>query len=131
MSILVVDDHRDVADFIAEALREIEDLDVDVAESAEEARAQRQRKGYEMYIIDVYLKGGDWSPDGLTLAKDILQEKADTPILLMTGKSFSRIITDVIVRTGTTQLLSKPITLETLLKKVRLLRGKGEAEDAS
>ena len=118
MKALVVDDHRDVAEFIAEALKEMEGMDVDIATSAASARAYSSSRQYGLFVIDVYLKGGDTAPDGLDYAKSLLAEDSKTPIILMTGKSYSKIITSVIVKTGTTVLLSKPIDLTTLIDTV-------------
>lgn len=123
MRVLVVDDHREVSDFIATALRDIEGLEVDTAASAEAAEAYLEAGLYDLYILDLYLKGGDFSPDGLRFAKELLADHPDSRVILMTGKSYSKIITDVVIRTGSTQLLSKPIRLDDLLKMVRKVLG--------
>jgi len=126
MSVLVVDDHQEVADFVAEALREMENMEVDTATSQESAQAMYRRKPYDLCIIDLYLKGGDDEPDGLYFAKWVHKKNPKTRVILMTGKSYSKVITDIVVRTGETHLLSKPIDLNHLLDIVRQVMAEGE-----
>lgn len=119
MRALVVDDHEEVADFIAEALREFENMEVDVAPSAESAEALSARKDYDLYLVDLYLKGGDFEPDGLAFVKKLREQAPESRVILMTGKSYSKIITDVVIRTGKVRLIAKPIDLQKLLTEVR------------
>jgi DNA-binding response OmpR family regulator len=119
MSVLVVDDHLEVAEFVAEALREMENLEVDIASSQDAAEAMFRRKPYELCIVDLYLKGLDEEPDGLYFVKWARKKNPKVRVILMTGKSYSKVITDVVVRTGETHLLSKPIDLNVLLETVR------------
>ena len=129
MKALVVDDHRDVAEFIAEALVEMEGMEVDIATSASSAHAYSSSRHYDLFIVDVYLKGGDSSPDGLDFAKSLLAYDPKAPVILMTGKSYSKIITSVIVKTGTTTLLSKPIDLTTLIDTVHKVMPDPDEQD--
>ncbi|GEM_PF-2892531 len=130
MRALVVDDHEEVADFIAEALREFESMEVDVAPSAESAEALSARKDYDLYLVDLYLKGGDFEPDGLAFVKKLREQAPESRVILMTGKSYSKIITDVVIRTGKVRLIAKPIDLQKLLTEVRqALAGPPEEAD--
>ena len=89
MSVLVVDDHPDVADFIAESLRDLEGMDVETVHSAEEAEARARQKPYDLFIVDLYLRGDDFSADGLAFAKWVRKKHPDAKVILMTGKSYS------------------------------------------
>ncbi|MHC5040200.1 MAG: response regulator [Planctomycetota bacterium] len=115
---LVVDDHRDVAEFVAEALHDLEAMDVDVATSKEEAEELAKENDYGLFVVDVYLRGFDNAPDGLFFVKALQREDPRAKVILMTGRSYSKIITDVVIRTGSTHLLGKPIDINVLLETV-------------
>ena len=130
MNALVVDDHREVAEFIADALSEMEGFMVDIATSAEAADALVKTKHYDFMIVDVYLKGGDWAPDGLEFAKRVLAKDPEARVVLMTGKSYSKIITRVMPKVGNLKLLAKPIELTTLIDTVHQVMPEGDEDDS-
>ncbi|MCU0722566.1 MAG: response regulator [Planctomycetes bacterium] len=119
MRALVVDDNAQVALFIAEALRQVEGMEADLAHTVEEAEQAAEKTAYDLFIVDVYLRGPDSSPDGLRLVKRLKAQKPGLKAILITGRSFSRILTDVVFRAGTTDLLGKPVDLKVLLETVR------------
>lgn len=124
MRALVVDDFPEVAGFVADALRDVENMDVDVAHNLVDAEDFVDESDYDLYVIDVYLEGPDDAPEGLKLVRRIRKKTPEAHILLMTGKSFSRIITDVIFRSNTADLIGKPVDLGKLLAAVRKVLGK-------
>jgi len=124
MKALVVDDNREVAEFVAEALFEVDQLETDVALTVEEAEGLIAKTRYDILIVDVYLRGGDSEPDGLRLLRRLKEANPEQKAILVTGKSFSRILTEVVFRAGTVDLLAKPVDLKVLLQTVRKLLGK-------
>jgi DNA-binding response OmpR family regulator len=127
MRALVVDDNVQVARFISEALHEIEGMEADVAHTLEDAEAAADKTDYDLYIVDVYLQGSDSAPDGLRFVKQRKAVRPDLKAILITGRSFSRILTDVVFRAGTLDLLGKPIDLKVLLDTVRKVLAKPKA----
>ena len=124
MKALVVDDAKDIDYYISETLMEVEGMEVDQAHSRAEADAAEAANEYDLYIVDVYLAGLDKKPDGLEFVRNIRKSKPGAKIILMTGKSFSRILTDVLFKAGSAELLAKPVSLDTLLTTVRRVIGK-------
>ncbi len=120
--ILLVEDDRVLAQSLKSYL-ESEGFTVTVATSYSEAVDHLERKGYDMYILDVNLGDGD----GIELVKDLREMKDDTPTIFISA------LTDIgnIARgfsAGAEDYIKKPFDPEELVVRIRARLKKKEEE---
>ena len=119
MHILLIEDESKMADFIERGLRE-EQYDVDVAYNGEKGLSLVNMNPYDIIILDLMLPG----KEGLSICKELRNNKIDTPILMLTAKDG---IKDKVIGldAGADDYLTKPFAFEELLARIRaLLRGR-------
>jgi len=115
MKILVVEDNRKLASFLARALHE-EGYVVDIVEDGALAREQMGRLDYDLVILDWMLP----SVDGLSICRATRAAGSTMPILMLTARG------DVPERiagldAGADDYLAKPFDLGELLARIRAL----------
>ena len=81
MRILLVEDERKVASFIARALRE-NTYAVDVAESGEKALEMGTDLTYDAILLDVRLPG----MSGIEVCRELRQRGIEAPVLMLTAR---------------------------------------------
>jgi len=112
-TILVVDDELGIRDLLFEVLND-EGHTVELAENAAQARAARQRREFDLVLLDI------WMPDtdGVTLLKEWRGAGLLTmPVIMMSGHATVETAVEA-TRIGAQSFLEKPITLQKLLKTV-------------
>jgi heavy metal response regulator len=122
MRILVVEDERKVAQFIKKGLEE-EGYAVDLASDGEEGLAMALDGVHDLIVLDIALP----KMDGLRVLRKLREEKALTPVLLLTVRAT---IEDKVLGldSGADDYLTKPFAFQELLARIRaLLRRKAEA----
>src|SRR5690348_11478317 len=82
MRVLLVEDERKVASFVARALRE-NSYAVDVAETGEKALKSASDITYDIILLDVRLPG----LSGIEVCRELRQQGVDSPILMLTARS--------------------------------------------
>jgi DNA-binding response OmpR family regulator len=119
MRILLVEDERKVASFIARALRE-NSYAVDVAETGEKALEQTTDVTYDAILLDVRLPG----MSGLEVCRELRQQGIEAPVLMLTARGLveQRIAG---LDAGADDYLAKPFVLAELLARVRALVRRG------
>jgi len=119
MRLLLVEDERKVASFIARALRE-NSYAVDVAETGEKALEQATDITYDAILLDVRLPG----MSGLEVCREIRQQGIEAPILMLTARGLveQRVAG---LDAGADDYLAKPFALAELLARVRALVRRG------
>ena len=115
LKILVVEDNRKLASFLARALHE-EGYVVDIVEDGAVAREQMGRLDYDLVILDWMLP----SVDGLSVCRAARGAGSTVPILMLTARG------DVPERiagldAGADDYLAKPFDLGELLARIRAL----------
>jgi DNA-binding response OmpR family regulator len=115
MRILVAEDDRVIADFVAQGLREA-GFAVDVAATGTAALPQAMQGGYDAAVIDVMLPG----LDGLALIERLRARGVQTPVLILSARHS---VDDRVkgLQAGGDDYLTKPFAFAELLARVQAL----------
>jgi len=125
MKVLLVEDEKDLADLIAEALKK-ELFTVDVCYDGEVGMYKVLNDTYDVVILDILLP----HKNGWEILKEMRKKGIDTPVLMLTALS------DVEYRVkglemGADDYLPKPFDLRELIARVRaLIRRKSEEKNS-
>lgn len=119
MRVLVVEDERKVASFVARSLRE-QGYSVDVAETGERGLRLGTSNLYEIILLDVRLPG----MTGMQLCKELRQAGIETPILMLTARTMIEQRVEGL-DSGADDYLTKPFVLAELHARVRALTRRG------
>src|SRR5258707_14138886 len=119
MRILLVEDERKVASFIARALRE-NSYAVDIAESGEKALELTTDVTYDAILLDVRLPG----LSGIQVCRELRQQGMEAPVLMLTARSLVEQRVEGL-DAGADDYLTKPFVLAELLARVRALVRRG------
>ena len=119
MRILLVEDERKVASFIARALRE-NSYAVDIAESGEKALELNTDATYDAILLDVRLPG----MNGIKVCRELRQQGTEAPVLMLTARGLVEHRVEGL-DAGADDYLTKPFVLAELLARVRALVRRG------
>jgi heavy metal response regulator len=122
MRILVVEDEKKVASFIKKGLEE-DYYSVDVALDGKDGSRLALSEEYDLIILDIMLP----FIDGISILKNIRNEKNPTPVLMLTAKDN---VEDKVLGldAGADDYLSKPFAFDELLARVRALLRRNSTE---
>jgi DNA-binding NtrC family response regulator len=112
-NILIVDDEVGIRELLSEILFD-EGYQVQVAESAAEARTYRNQSEPDLVLLDI------WMPDtdGLTLLKEWVElDQLTMPVVMMSGHGTIETAVEA-TRIGAVDFLEKPISLQKLLSTI-------------
>src|SRR5205814_9228845 len=115
MRILVVEDEKKTAAFLAKGLREAGFM-VDVAPDGEAGSEQARAKKFDLLIVDIMLP----HKDGWEMVAELRRDRVRTPILFLTARDSVR---DRVkgLELGADDYLVKPFAFSELLARVRSL----------
>jgi DNA-binding response OmpR family regulator len=119
MRVLLIEDERKVASFVARALRE-NAYAVDVAETGEQGLEMAAVAAYDAILLDVRLPG----ISGIEVCRRLRQEAIETPILMLTARSLVEQRVEGL-DAGADDYLTKPFALDELQARVRALVRRG------
>jgi DNA-binding response OmpR family regulator len=125
MRILLIEDERKVASFVARGLRE-RAYAVDIAESGEKGLEMATGVPYDAILLDIKLPG----VDGISVCRKMRQEGLETPILMLTA----RVLVEERVQglnAGADDYLTKPFALAELEARVSALIRRGFGKSAA
>jgi len=126
MRILVVEDERTLAGFIAQSL-EAEGHSVTVVHDGERAELEAISTDYGLVLLDVMLPG----KNGLDVLDAVRAQKPGLPVIVLTARGATEQKVDGLDR-GANDYVTKPFSLEELLARVRSqLRGPAQAQGAA
>jgi DNA-binding response OmpR family regulator len=113
MRVLLVDDDREVADYVRRELEE-ESFNVVVAHDGATGLQLAESSAFDILVLDVMMP----FMDGLQLTRNLRRQNVLTPILLLTGRDAP----EEIVRgleAGADDYLTKPFSFDVLLARIR------------
>ncbi|MGH9710708.1 MAG: response regulator [Candidatus Acidiferrales bacterium] len=119
MRILLVEDERKVASFVARALRE-NAYAVDAAATGEDGLRLALENPYDAILLDVRLPG----INGIDLCRKLRQAEIQSPILMLTARSLVEQRVEGL-DAGADDYLTKPFALAELQARVRALVRRG------
>jgi DNA-binding response OmpR family regulator len=119
LRVLLVEDERRVASFIARSLRE-NLYSVDVADTGEKALGLLRNATYDLILLDVRLP----KLSGVEVCREIRQAGIETPVLMLTARSLVEQRVEGL-DAGADDYLSKPFALAELHARVRALTRRG------
>lgn len=124
MRVLVVEDNRKTASFIAKAM-ESEGMAVERRHDGEEGLAALRQGAFDAVVMDVMLPGRD----GLDVVRVMRREGIRTPVLILSARGEVNERVEGL-HAGADDYLPKPFALDELIARVRIL-GKRGAEQRS
>lgn len=115
MRILVVEDEEKIASFIERGLRE-HHYTVDLASDGEQGQYLAEINAYDLILLDLMLP----KKDGISICRDLRQQKLGTPILMLTARDA---VKDKVsgLDAGADDYLTKPFSFSELLARIRAL----------
>lgn len=119
MRLLLVEDERKVASFIARSLRE-SSYTVDVAETGEKALGLVTRLSYDLVLLDIRLP----RLSGVEVCREIREAGLEMPVLMLTARSLVEQRVEGL-DAGADDYLTKPFALAELHARVRALTRRG------
>ncbi len=124
MRVLVIEDDKKIASFIAKGLKQA-GFAVDHAANGEDGIHLALHESYDAAVIDIMLP----KLDGLTLIEELRRQRVNTPVIILSAK---RSVDDRVkgLQTGSDDYLTKPFAFSELLARVQALirRASGAAE---
>jgi len=113
--VLVVEDDRRIANFVARGLRE-KAYAVDVADNGPTAAHQLMVNSYDIVVLDVLLPG----KNGFEVCEDLRNSGNSVPVLMLTARDS---VDDRVrgLNCGADDYLTKPFAFEELLARLRAL----------
>ncbi len=122
MKVLVVEDDKKLARFLAQALTE-EGYVVDTCSRGRDALTQAIHIAYSLIVLDWMLP----DLDGVTVCREIRRSASNVPILMLTARGeVGERVTGL--DAGADDYMTKPFELEELLARVRAAIRRGQSE---
>jgi signal transduction histidine kinase len=112
--ILVVDDEKEIRDFLYKALIRFGGFSVDLAESGEEALQKIEKESFDLVLTDLKMP----KMDGLQLMAEIAKSKPEILTIMMTGHGTIDSALEA-MRRGASDYLMKPLNLDELVIRLR------------
>src|SRR5580700_4489425 len=125
MRILLIEDERKVASFVARALRE-DSYAVDISENGQKALELAAEKVYDAILLDVRLPG----LSGIEVCRELRELGIETPILMLTARTLVEQRVEGL-DAGADDYLTKPFVLAELRARVRALIRRGFSKSAA
>lgn len=112
--ILVVDDEKEIREFLSKALSRIAGFHVEMAEDGEEALKKIEEDKLDLILTDLKMP----KMDGLKLITEIAKTKPEILTILMTGHGTIDSALEAMKR-GASDYLTKPINLDELVLRIQ------------
>lgn len=111
MSILIVDDEKDIRELIGDILED-EGFAVRLAANSDEAMAEINAEPPALMILDIWLK--DSRMDGIDILKTVKRDNPDIPVVIISGHGNIEIAVAAI-KQGAYDFIEKPFNIDQLM----------------
>jgi signal transduction histidine kinase len=111
--ILVVDDEKEIRDFLNKALNRMGGFQVEVAETGEEALQRIEKESFDLVLTDLKMP----KMDGLQLMTEISKSKPEILTIMMTGHGTIDSALEA-MKIGASDYLMKPLNLDELVVRL-------------
>lgn len=111
MSILIVDDEKDIRELVGDILRE-EGFAVRLAANSDECMTQINTDAPSLLILDIWLK--DSRMDGIDILKSVRRDNPDIPVVIISGHGNIEIAVAAI-KQGAYDFIEKPFNIDQLM----------------
>ena len=111
MSILIVDDEKDIRELIGDILRD-EGFTVRLASNSDEAMSEINSDPPSLMILDIWLK--DSRMDGIDILKTVKRDNPDIPVVIISGHGNIEIAVAAI-KQGAYDFIEKPFNIDQLM----------------
>ena len=111
MTILIVDDEKDIRELVGEILKE-EGYPIRLAANSDECMSQINLNPPSLMILDIWLK--DSQMDGIDILKTVKRDNPDIPIVIISGHGNIEIAVAAI-KQGAYDFIEKPFNIDQLL----------------
>ncbi|MCU0900447.1 MAG: sigma-54 dependent transcriptional regulator [Cypionkella sp.] len=111
MSILIVDDEKDIRELIGDILKD-EGYAVRLAGNSDEAMAEINADPPSLMILDIWLK--DSRMDGIDILKTVKRDNPDVPVVIISGHGNIEIAVAAI-KQGAYDFIEKPFNIDQLM----------------
>ncbi len=111
MSILIVDDEKDIRELVGEILKE-EGYAIRLASNSDECMAQINADAPSLMILDIWLK--DSRMDGIDILKTVKRDNPDIPVVIISGHGNIEIAVAAI-KQGAYDFIEKPFNIDQLM----------------
>ena len=112
--ILVVDDEKEIRDFLYKALTRLGGFHVELAETGEEALQKIEKETFDLIMTDLKMP----KMDGLQLITKIAKSKPEILTVLMTGHGTIDSAVEA-MKQGASDYLMKPLNLDELIVRIQ------------
>jgi signal transduction histidine kinase/GGDEF domain-containing protein len=112
--ILVVDDEKEIRDFLLKALTRLTGFHVELAETGEEALKKIEQEKFDLVLTDLKMP----NIDGLQLVTEIAKSKPEILTVLMTGHGTIDSALEA-MKKGASDYLTKPLILEEMIVRLQ------------
>ncbi len=111
MSILIVDDEKDIRELIADILKD-EGFTVRLAGNSDDCMAEINSEPPSLMILDIWLK--DSRMDGIDILKTVKRDNPDVPVVIISGHGNIEIAVAAI-KQGAYDFIEKPFNIDQLM----------------
>jgi two-component system nitrogen regulation response regulator NtrX len=111
MSILIVDDEKDIRELIGDILKD-EGYPVRLAGNSDDAMAEINADPPSLMILDIWLK--DSRMDGIDILKSVKRDNPDVPVVIISGHGNIEIAVAAI-KQGAYDFIEKPFNIDQLM----------------
>lgn len=112
--ILVVDDEKEIRDFLYKALTRLGPFHVELAESGEEALQKLEEGSFNLVLTDLKMP----KMDGLQLMTEIARSKPEILTIMMTGHGSIDSALEAMKR-GASDYITKPLNLDEIILRLK------------
>ena len=111
MTILIVDDEKDIRELVGEILKE-EGFAIRLAGNSDDCMAQINAEPPSLLILDIWLK--DSRMDGIDILKTVKRDNPDIPVVIISGHGNIEIAVAAI-KQGAYDFIEKPFNIDQLM----------------